>query len=415
VTNFTPVGNGSLVDKQYVDGVALGAGAVPSTYTDDGILELATGVQAASSTATDQSGSPLTLHTGISTSTPYTTGSFVVVSEADGKINPDFIDSMSGGAGNGTDGAVVFNGTNSYTSFASSSNNTYELLRNVYATNVTVSGTTTVDTNGYVIHWTGTLDGTGTIKGITGGNGESGSSGSGGATSSLKGFIKNVAGQAGKTGVAATNGTCPTQPTATTSPGSTGYPGGLGGNGNTKTGGTGAATGTVTISSDFLNRSNLLLNLFDFSTTTRSYLYIVPAGVAGGGCSGGGQDTTGPGGNGGGGGASGGLVMLIGNKWAGSFTIKSVGGDGGAGSQPGCPGSGAAGGGGGGAGGSGGLSIVIYNQKTWTGSYNLAGGSGGAAGLGSQPACPTGSSGIAGPTGNTGTYYEYNMSNLVRN
>lgn len=69
VTDFTPAGNGSLATKDYVDSIALGAGAVPATLTDDGIVELSTGLQAASSTATDQSGSPLTLHTGISTST----------------------------------------------------------------------------------------------------------------------------------------------------------------------------------------------------------------------------------------------------------------------------------------------------------------------------------------------------------
>lgn len=91
VTNFTPVGNGSLVDKQYVDSLSLGSTTVSATLTDDGILELATGTQAASSTATDQSGSPLALHTGISTSTAPTSGAYVVVTGQDGNIAQDFM------------------------------------------------------------------------------------------------------------------------------------------------------------------------------------------------------------------------------------------------------------------------------------------------------------------------------------
>jgi hypothetical protein len=95
VTDFTPTGGGSLATKQYVDSVALGGGAVPSTYTDDGILELATGLQAASSTATDESGSPLALHTAISTSSAPATGSYVVVTGTDGNIADGFIASTS--------------------------------------------------------------------------------------------------------------------------------------------------------------------------------------------------------------------------------------------------------------------------------------------------------------------------------
>lgn len=95
ILDMTPQGNGSLVTKQYVDALALGSAAVSSTYTDDGIVELATATEAASSTATGQSGSPLTLHTGISTSSAPTSGSYVVITGTDGNIAEGFIGDFS--------------------------------------------------------------------------------------------------------------------------------------------------------------------------------------------------------------------------------------------------------------------------------------------------------------------------------
>jgi hypothetical protein len=91
VTNFTPVGDGSLATKDYVDSVALGGGAVPATLTDDGIGELSTGQEAASSTPTGQSGSPLFLHSKISTSTGGTAYT-IPVTGSNGKIGNGFID-----------------------------------------------------------------------------------------------------------------------------------------------------------------------------------------------------------------------------------------------------------------------------------------------------------------------------------
>ena len=60
------------------------------------------------------------------------------------------------------------------------------------------------------------------------------------------------------------------------------------------------------------------------------------------------------------------------------------------------------GGGGGGAGGNGGVAVVIYETKTWTGSYTLTGGSGGALGNG----VGTGGNGTAGNAGAAGVSYE---------
>lgn len=95
IVNYTPDEGGDLATKDYVDGVALGGGAVPATLTDDGIVELATGTEAASSTATGQSGSPLVLHTGISTSTAPTSGAYVVVTGQDGNIDDGLLASTS--------------------------------------------------------------------------------------------------------------------------------------------------------------------------------------------------------------------------------------------------------------------------------------------------------------------------------
>ena len=88
--DFTPTVDGNLVTKEYVDNLALGSTTVSATYVDDGIVELSTGLQAASSTPTDDSGSPLVLHTGISTSTGGTAYT-VPVTGSDGTLDDDFI------------------------------------------------------------------------------------------------------------------------------------------------------------------------------------------------------------------------------------------------------------------------------------------------------------------------------------
>lgn len=97
--DFTPDANSDLVTKTYVDSLALGTTTVSASVSDDGLVELATGTEAASSTATGNSGSPLALHTGISTSTAPTTGSYVVVTRADGNIDDGFL----GGTASTTD------------------------------------------------------------------------------------------------------------------------------------------------------------------------------------------------------------------------------------------------------------------------------------------------------------------------
>jgi hypothetical protein len=92
--DFTPDENYDLVTKTYVDSLALGSTTVSATLTDDGIAELSTGLEAASSTATGGSGSPLMLHTGISTSTGGTAYT-IPVTGSTGKIDSGFFSTTS--------------------------------------------------------------------------------------------------------------------------------------------------------------------------------------------------------------------------------------------------------------------------------------------------------------------------------
>jgi hypothetical protein len=89
---FTPDANGDLVTKEYVDALSFGGTVPVASLTDDGVAELSTGLQAASSTATDQSGSPLMLYSGISTSSAPVSGHVIPVTGSNGNIANGFID-----------------------------------------------------------------------------------------------------------------------------------------------------------------------------------------------------------------------------------------------------------------------------------------------------------------------------------
>ena len=92
---YTPSKNGSLATKAYVDSLHLGTTTVGATLLDDGTVQLATGLQAGSSTATGTAGTALALSTLISTSTPGTAGIYVPVTLSSGKLSDSFISSSS--------------------------------------------------------------------------------------------------------------------------------------------------------------------------------------------------------------------------------------------------------------------------------------------------------------------------------
>lgn len=93
--------------------------------------------------------------------------------------------------GPGTDGAVAFDGTNTF-SFASKSGSHYTLTRDVYATNMTFTNSAYLTTAGYRIYCTGTLSTSATaLAGSViinpGADSTSSSGGAGGASGSLGG------------------------------------------------------------------------------------------------------------------------------------------------------------------------------------------------------------------------------------
>lgn len=93
-TGVTPTNTSALVDKEYVDGLAFsGAGVIDATSIAKGVVELATGAEAAASTASGSSG-PLALPGSLATSTfnSATAANRVVVTHTDGLIDDGFID-----------------------------------------------------------------------------------------------------------------------------------------------------------------------------------------------------------------------------------------------------------------------------------------------------------------------------------
>lgn len=406
VTNFTPVGNGSLVDKQYVDGVALGSGAVPATYTDDGILELATGTQAASSTATDQSGSPLALHTGISTSTAPTSGAYVVVTGQDGDIDVGMLPFDI--FGDGSDGTVEI-----------PSGSTTTLTRDMYYENLAVNGVLLPD--GFVIYVKDTISGTGTIK--FNGNGGylnyddgacstySECAGGLAGTSTGSGRFRTIEGAAGNAVGATTYTSITTSGTSTV-----GSTGGRSGGNDSQQYDSGKAGGTGTkVSTKIGTTYPSLFTGYDFGNynASNTWAYWRTGGQAGGGATATKNDSGSCSdgniyGKGGGGGASGGVILILAQKLTGTFGLEAKGGVGGQGGDGNCTGSISSPGGGGGGGGSGGAAVLVFRTSTWTGSATLTGGAGGQGGTGEGGSYASAAS-YYGATGTDGTLYEIDL------
>ena len=89
----TPTTGTQAVNKAYVDGGLL-AGAATSSETTTGISRLATQIQMASSTNTTPN-TPLVLYSKYSTSSPYTAGLWIPITQNDGKLSPNFIATSS--------------------------------------------------------------------------------------------------------------------------------------------------------------------------------------------------------------------------------------------------------------------------------------------------------------------------------
>lgn len=91
--DYTPNEAGDLTTKSYVDALSFG-GLVPiGNESDDGVVELATAQEQASSSVTGNSGSPLVLQAKNATSSynAATAGNKVVVTQNNGKIDDNFL------------------------------------------------------------------------------------------------------------------------------------------------------------------------------------------------------------------------------------------------------------------------------------------------------------------------------------
>lgn len=100
---------GAFASKGYVDSVVTG-GAANGDYSTKGIFQAARPIQAASSTTLGSTGATLVLTAQIATSTFYLATSSVVVTQGDGKINPNAIATSSNYVYNW--GSIMnFNGT----------------------------------------------------------------------------------------------------------------------------------------------------------------------------------------------------------------------------------------------------------------------------------------------------------------
>lgn len=301
--------------------------------------------------------------------------------------------------GSGSDGAVTI------------SSGTTTLTRDMNYTNLTLSGTGAINTNGFAIRCTGTLDITAAAAGaITSPANSAGTSGSG-ATGGTGAGAPSI----GTTIIHGSNGGNGT--TATTAAGGAGgavtavstaaFVGGVGRGGGAGGAGTnaGGAGGSVGSSGTALVIASPLPSLAGSGAAALAAGagVIVALGGAGGGAGGG--DGTNAGGGGGGGGCNGPALQINARTIArgagtaaGAIAAKgSNGGNGGNSSA------GNTGGGGGGGGGSGGFIYILTETLTGataTNALDVSAGNGGTGGNGTG----TGIGGTGGIGGNSGNY-----------
>lgn len=291
--------------------------------------------------------------------------------------------------GDGADGAVHLDGTNTF-AFMSKVGSVYTMTRDIFCTDLTIDSGVTLKHANYRIFVNGTASGTGKIQGngangTAGGNANSGSAGGGGAgTSDVVGFFTSYGGGSGGAGQAS-NGAGP----------------GAGVSGTAVTNSIGAGS-HATVISPTLAIQTQSSSLFPLASgyTFNGKLYGhggVDSGGGGAGIYGG--SWYGNGGGGGGAGQNAGILFMCVRVYAASYTIELIGGNGGNGGNG--YNNGVSGGNGGtaGNGGGGGISVLFYETKTGTNTYTLTVGTGGTAGTGASPGGTNGGTGANGPAG----------------
>ena len=270
------------------------------------------------------------------------------------------------------------------------------LERDMFYNNLTVESTGIINTKSFRIFVKdqfikksgGILRNNGNI----GGNGTVPNGGIAGTAVAAGSLVGGLAGSAGGYGGSAAIAGYPGL-SALKSLGSAGSGGGRGGlgssGGNQRSGGDGGSqTGIV------YNIPNSFFSAYYLLDTLPSITAMTISAGGGGGGGGYGQSTSG---GGGGSGSNGGIIWIAANRMfiEGENEIQANGGTGGNGANASHT---DGGGGGGGAGGSGGVIILIYGERTGTGTLSVAGGEGGTGGTSSTP-------GVDGSTGQTGKTY----------
>lgn len=304
--------------------------------------------------------------------------------------------------GDGSDGAITFDGSTAYAALSSLGGGVYTLTRNVYGTTILLSGTAIVDCANAEVYATISISRTGTAKFRN--NGNAASSGTGAVAKAgitLPGQVaggnggggsnNNSQGGAGNGGTAVTFGLV-----------GIGAGGGAGGPGSGGGPGAGGGGGAAPATKRLPRTLELATWFFDY--ITGSLQLIQTSSGSGGGGGGWGSGTSGStGGSGGGGGGPAGIVKVSAPTItdAGTGTMfEAIGGAGGNGTA--ASGSSAASGGGGGGGGNGGIILRIYHTRTGTATTAVTGGAAGTGGAGAAG----GNAGVAGTAGTAGTVYD---------
>jgi hypothetical protein len=323
----------------------------------------------------------------------------------------------------GEDGAVTFDGVNTF-AFASKSGNNYTLLRNLSATTLKIATGCTLNHNSFHVaaqSWdcrTG-FYGTFAINGGAGGTPAGANAGAAGTIPVTGSTYFAASGgnslSTGTLGVATGNSAASGNVTAATgTEGGGSSQGGRGGAGSTGTPGTAGSVGAwqTTVSNSQAPFASIFYPLKSETNT------VLVAGQCGQGGTGGTGDGTRFGGGGGGGGAGGGGIhLLIGTVITDGSTpaamVNCKGGAGGNGSNSG-NGTGNVGGGGAGSGGGGGAIYCVIGALSGpsvAGFFDVSGGAGGNGGTGAG----TGLAGGGGIGGNAGKAYFLNMATGVSN
>ena len=298
--------------------------------------------------------------------------------------------------GTGIDGNVIIN------------SGTTTLSRDFHYSNLTISGSGSINTNGWRIFVSGTLDlsaaGAGAIQ-ANGNNGNAAVSNVGGLASG--GIAMRTVGVSPTTGGAGGNGN-----TTVGGVGAGGASNIFGNGGSGGSGGTGGASTNAGGSSGIGGTQSVQIPLNTPTVTffTTGSNVGLAAGLLGGGGGGGGGDGTNSGGGGGSGGSFGGTIALFARviqRGSNSTTsiVQAKGGAGGAGASAT---SGNAAGGGGGGGGGGGLIYVINETllgNAISNALDVSGGSGGPGGAG----VGTGKGGSGGGGGSSGSIQILNL------